>query len=317
MAAEAKTPEPKGMPEGERPHLGWLAVGDCHVDERYQRDTGSRRSQRLIELISERFDWRRFGAVLAMPWPEKKGWSIIDGQHRLEGARRRGVAEIPGLVYPAMPVAEAAVLFAAFNRDRVTVTPLHVYHAMLTAGDKETVAVAKACAAAGADVVRSPRAPNQLKHGQTMAVGALTGVLRAHGPGVLERTLRLLVEAWPTPGHLRGPLIRGLGKLLREHGAKIADRKMLSALATSDGPGWCAVAAAGRLEWHSNAEAAMANALGLAVGIRTSTSWDHRRDAGATLQEPASRRCATCRRIFQTLDLNVVTCVRCRSGAAG
>ncbi|MGE0256952.1 MAG: DUF6551 family protein [Alphaproteobacteria bacterium] len=303
---------PASVPEGARPQLAWLRVVDCHVDERYQRDIGSRRSQALVDKIAAQFDWRRFGAVVVMRWAEKRGWALIDGQHRTAGAGRRGIAQVPGLVYPEMSVAEAAELFAALNRDRVTVTPLHVFHAMLAARDSEALAIAAACGRAGAIVARYPKPASEMKRGETMAISSLEGVLRRHGPSVLERTLTLLVRAWDEPGHLRATLIRGLADLLAQHGDDIEDGRMAKALATDTGAGWCAIAAAAREEGSSTAAAALAAALGRAVGMRGMAARPVEHHGGALLTQPAQRRCQACSKFFLTRDLNEVLCGLCR-----
>ncbi|MGE0256886.1 MAG: DUF6551 family protein [Alphaproteobacteria bacterium] len=309
------TEVPASVPEGARPQLAWLRVADCHVDERYQRDITSRRSQALIEKIAEHFDWRRFGAVVVMRWAEKRGWAVIDGQHRTAGAARRAITHVPGLVYPEMSIGEAAGLFAALNRDRVAVTPLHVFHAMLAARDSEALAVAAACERAGASVARYPKPVHEMVRGETMAVASLEAVLRRHGPSVLERTLTLLVRAWDEPGHLRATLIRGLADLLAKHGDDIEDGRMVKALAADSGAGWCSIAASAREEGTSTAAAAMAAALGRAAGIRGASAEFTSlgpRETGALLTTSAQRRCQSCSKFFLTRDLNEVLCAMCR-----
>ena len=84
---------------GPEPDLAWLPVARCRVDSAYQRSILSKNSQALIGRISTNFRWAAFQAVLATPDPKEEGWFLIlDGQHRVEAARRRGFPRVPAVV---------------------------------------------------------------------------------------------------------------------------------------------------------------------------------------------------------------------------
>lgn len=183
---------------GKKPALAWLPVARLTVDPQYQRDTGSRRSQKLIETIAGNFRWSRFGVVLAVK--HGKGWHVIEGQHRVEAARACGDIEtIPAVVLPHATLEAAAADFVAINRDRVTVTPLHIHHAMLAARDPVALSVDWACRAAGVTICRYPIPSDKIERGHTLAIGCITRLVRLKGEAfvgdVLTRVLRLSKEA--------------------------------------------------------------------------------------------------------------------------
>jgi hypothetical protein len=194
---------------GKKPQLAWLPVDRLDVDPKYQRDTTSRRSRHLVEKIAAEFKWARFGVVLAVNVGAQK-WHVIDGQHRVEAARKRGdIASIPAVVLPHASVAEAAADFVAINRDRVAVTPLHIHHAQLAAGEPLAIDTARACRAAGVEICRYPVPLSNIKAGQTLAVATIARLVSLKGADFATSVLRrVLAEARHAPGALSARSIR-------------------------------------------------------------------------------------------------------------
>lgn len=182
------------MDFGQKPELAWLPVVKLTVEPRYQRDTGSRRSQNLIAKIVGGFRWPRFGAILAVK--AGRGWHVIDGQHRVEAARQLGIDRVPAIELPHGTVAEAAADFVAINRDRVVVTPLHIHHAMLAAGEETARAVDRACRAAGVIVCRYPVPANKLKDGETLAIGTIRAIVEKRGEEAALKVLKHVVKTY-------------------------------------------------------------------------------------------------------------------------
>lgn len=226
---------------GRKPVLEWLPVGKLSVDPKYQRDTASRRSRNMIEKIAAGFRWERFGVLLVV----KSGggssraermkalWCVIDGQHRVEAARLKGIDLVPCVVLPHATVEEAAADFVAINRDRVTVTALSIHAAMVTARDPSALDVEAACREAGAIVCKYPIPANKLKPGQTLAVGEITRIVKCHGRDAAAKVLRRVVRTYGrTPGAINARAIRETAKMLGfgrtaaaalQKGAKVRD----------------------------------------------------------------------------------------------
>lgn len=171
---------PAAKPDfGPKPGLDWLPVDRLTVDAKYQRDTASRRSRAVIEKITATFRWSRFGIVSVVK--HGGGYHVVDGQHRVEACRALGLQKVPAVVLPHATLEAAAADFVAINRDRVTVTPLHIHHAMLAAGDPEAQAIARACKAGGVEICRYPVPASNMKPGQTLAIGTVARLVKQHG----------------------------------------------------------------------------------------------------------------------------------------
>jgi hypothetical protein len=193
---------------GPKPKLDWIATAKCAVDSKYQRDTGSRRSRNLIDKIVAGFKWSRFGIVLVVR--HAGGFHVVDGQHRVEACRTLGIETLPAVILPHSDIAAAAADFVAINRDRVTVTPLHIHYAELAAGSPRAVALARVCAESGVELCRYPVPRTHLKPGQTLAVGTIAKVLADRGEDGTIALLRALRRAkgGDVPGAIHARAIR-------------------------------------------------------------------------------------------------------------
>jgi len=189
---------------GAPPELAWLPVAKVRADERYQRTLESRRSQKLIDLLVAKFRWAAFGSLLATDDGDG-GWYVIDGQHRLEAARRLGIAHVPASVLKNMTVEEAASSFVSANGSRVTVNQFALYHARLAAGDEAARELSRSLAKARIAITRYPIPENKIAAGQTMALGQLARISRERIPALAALIIGAVADAYRTvPGALRG-----------------------------------------------------------------------------------------------------------------
>jgi hypothetical protein len=227
---------------GPRSTYADLPVADLSVDSSYQRSIEARRNQSAIERICENFRWSLFGMVTVTKG--LVGYLIIDGQHRTEAARRLKLASVPCLIVPPLSKKDQALAFVAANRDRVSVTQFAIHHA--AAGDAAATALAAMCAAAKIEIPRYPIPANKSKPNQTMAIGALSGLLASRGHDRGIALLSAIREAWSDDsGALRAPLISAVAKL--DEASPIDPEALMFALARVGHKGFekcCAVALA-------------------------------------------------------------------------
>lgn len=200
---------------GPPPELAWLPVPKLVIDLSYQRSLATRRSQLLIGRIASDFRWAAFQAILATPAEER--WKVLDGQHRTEACRRIGIAHVPAVVVQADTVAEQAGYFVRANSDRVPMTAFALFHARVTAGEEEAVNVSRACQFAGCRIPKTPTAADDLRPGETLAIGSINQAVAKLGMPGAAAILRCIVLAWPEdPGWIRASLIRALVLLAAE-----------------------------------------------------------------------------------------------------
>lgn len=198
----------------------WIYMRDIYVDPRYQRPLDEGRVVRMQET----FDPDALGLpfVVAMPQPGGKArFAIIDGQHRVEAARRvfGDKQMIECEVVRGVSLERAAQLFELRNQSRKP-KAIDLFLASVTAGNEEAIAINKIVHSAGLVVSRS-----RTDH-VVQGVAAMQKVYRGDrllgtgkNPLPLKRTLLILDEAWgPSPDAYRAELIEGLGWLLIRHG---------------------------------------------------------------------------------------------------
>ena len=196
---------------GVAPELEWVAVALIDVARNYQREI----KPHLVKRILEKFEWRKFGAVVLSRQADGR-FLVVEGQHRCKAAMLHpDVHRVPAVIVPHADTAEEADSFLAINRDRMAVTSVEQYWAALTAGDPRTLAIAAVLEAAGCDVVASQ---GQYRPNLTNAISALHRSIQRYGDAATRRALLVIRAAWPKESRaLRGTLITALARLIRNN----------------------------------------------------------------------------------------------------
>jgi hypothetical protein len=198
---------------GPKPELRWLALAQCQVDHRYQRTLDSDRSKSLIERLAANWRWASCGALLAVK-DGKDRYLLLDGQHRAEAARRIGIAELPALIIDGLTLEEQAAAFVRANLDRVAVNPFALHHARLVAGDERARLVDRVCRRAGVAIPKYPIPAENLKPGQTLALGSIAALTQRLGEGGASAVLKAVASAYAEQaGCLRASLLKAVGKV--------------------------------------------------------------------------------------------------------
>lgn len=324
---------------GAYPELRELPVDQLQIDESYQRDINSARSRRLITTIAETFHWPKFGVVIATPWPEKSTegtpvWAVIDGQHRTEAARLRGIERVPAVVYDGLSVSEAAAVFAGVNRDRVTVHPMGLHHAMLAAGDTDAIELDRVCRESGVEITRYPVQAKDMVPGQTMAVVSIRKALAVHGADIVTEALSILSAAYAEEaGRIRAVLIKAVAewvawsKRAPERADAYDKEPVISWLQSRDQDGIAEEIELERAASGDPAPLCLVRILSRAAGqvtpgaseavdraiVRSSsepqiTFEDARPDE---LQVPVNRQCTGCGTYFKTREIHKRRCDSC------
>jgi len=198
---------------GALPILLYLPIKRLYVDHSYQRNVESERSRRLVRKIAENFQWTRFGSVLVTE--TERGFAILDGQHRTEGARLAGISEVPCVIVEAPSFADQAKAFVGANMDRVTVNSYALHHALVSTRDPHHTLIHFVCEKSGASIPKYPVPLNKVKPGETLAIAAIGRLIRSPGVDGAVQVMSMLVKAYAKqPGSLRAPIILATGSLL-------------------------------------------------------------------------------------------------------
>jgi hypothetical protein len=183
---------------GEVPVLDWIDKNLIDIDQAYQRGLDEARVQRIVDW----FEWRSFGALVVAK-AESGRYRCIDGQHRLEAAKRHPkVGVVPAVIIAEVGTGPEAETFVTLNRDRKNVTPLDLYWAQLAANDPEAVTAQQVCQRAGVVVQRYAGATP--KPGETVAISVIRNLIDRKGALRARQVLDVVKGCSPIGGdHIR------------------------------------------------------------------------------------------------------------------
>jgi hypothetical protein len=186
-----------GKPGDRRPELRWVSPRRLYVDETYQRDL-SKRSVSVIKRAVAGFSWNRYKPPIVTEDGKEKKLHVIDGQHTAIAAATIGLSAIPVFVVHADAVDERARSFVAHNTDRVSVTPITMFRALVAAGDPDACDVANVCKRAGVRI-REYSQSSTIAEGDTKAIGLIRKVIARRGVQKARMALQCLVKAKLAP----------------------------------------------------------------------------------------------------------------------
>lgn len=180
----------------DRPELIWVAPTSLMVDGTYQRNL-SERSIKLIRKLVETFAWNRVKPPVVVRH-DAQSLHIIDGQHTAIAAATLGIPALPVFVVRADDVVERARAFVGHNSDRVAVSPLDIYQALLAAGDPDALDVHNVCKRAGVRIrIISPS--SAIAEGDCASVGLIRALVKRRGVLKARQILECLVKAKRAP----------------------------------------------------------------------------------------------------------------------
>jgi len=176
---------------GEVPVIDWLDKSLIDIDPTYQRGLDEARVQKIVDW----FAWDSFGAIVVAPADDGR-YHAIDGQHRLEAAKRHPMVEqLPAVIIVGRGVVAEAETFVNVNGARKNVSPLEMHWAQWAAGDPDAETVRQVCERAGVKLLRYPGSNGKYKAGETVAIAAIRTLIDKRGAMRARQLLELLVKA--------------------------------------------------------------------------------------------------------------------------
>lgn len=138
---------------GTRPRVVWLDLALLQVDHRYQRDI-AQAGQAHVNRLLRAFNWNCYQPIIVSERGDGT-YAVIDGQHRLEAARKHPlINELPCYIVDAPTVAAQAAIFSTVNGRRLGLTSLQKFWASHAAGEEQAVAVHAICKRHGVTILR-------------------------------------------------------------------------------------------------------------------------------------------------------------------
>lgn len=177
-----------------------LPTDTLNVDESYQRPLTS-----FVKRIEKNFDPALLGTLVVSERADGTRM-VVDGWTRKVGAERRGVKELPCIVYSGLTQPQEAALFAKLQKERRGIASYHRFRAAVVAGEEEAVQIQRLANECGYEL--GTDAGKQIS-----AVAALENVYRRE-PTLLERVLVIFREGWQDKYMPTGSMLRGMGYFL-------------------------------------------------------------------------------------------------------
>lgn len=177
------------------PIFEWVDPASLLVNETYQRDL-SERSIKLIRRIITGWDWTKFKPPVCSLGDH--GLEVIDGQHTAIGAASHPhVNQIPVMIVETANVEARASAFIGQNTDRLGITKMQLHRAAVAAGDEDALTIEQVCERSGVKLHMAK--PHRWKAGDSLAVGAIGGLIDRRGAMGARRVMELLVKAEAAP----------------------------------------------------------------------------------------------------------------------
>lgn len=116
---------------GARPKVVWLDLALLVVDQRYQREVNVRHVNRIVRA----FNWNCYQPIVVCE-REDGTYAVIDGQHRLEAAKKHPLVDaLPCYIIDAPDVQRQAAIFVAVNSVRRGLSSWQKFNGARAAGD--------------------------------------------------------------------------------------------------------------------------------------------------------------------------------------
>lgn len=159
-----------------------VGLETLEIDPAYQRSDYV--NKKLVRSIQASFNLLLCGVVTVGKRTDGSMW-VVDGHHRVLGAKRAGIKSLPCVVFDSRGPEHEAEVFYELNTKRTGVNCMSMYKAMLTQGEESTVHT------------------QQLLEKFGFAIGKKTGefsaantIRESYKRGVLDRVLHVIKESF-------------------------------------------------------------------------------------------------------------------------
>ncbi len=178
---------------GPEPRLEWVPKGEISIDRRYQREMGKENWAHANRIMRE-WSWLHYQPIVIASVAHDNGtgggYVVVDGQHRLEAAKKHPLIDrLPAYIVSA-DLAQQARAFVVLNARRIGVTRLQRFWASYAADDPVARRIHRICADAGVAITRSG---GVLPPKTTFATFTLEKLLPLGG-GAITTALKVLAE---------------------------------------------------------------------------------------------------------------------------
>lgn len=168
----------------EKPEPADVPVGSLNIDTTYQ--ALAPRNPRLIKEIARRFDLAVFGRLRVVRRANGSLF-VVDGRHRLEGAKLAGRLFVPCDIYNVHERKREIEIFLTCNTRIRKVPQGMLFMAEVAAGDQEAVALNRLVQEAGLAIVDANTAKQEFAVPKIACIAALKSLYGHGSPSYAKR----------------------------------------------------------------------------------------------------------------------------------
>ena len=222
-AVRPGSPVARGPQLGAPPSLEQVLLERLQIDPTYQRVTDSPASRVIINGMIKAWNWSLCQPIVVSRRADNSLW-VLDGQHRVAGARARGdIPFLPSVVLSGLDTQAEAKTFVELNTKRQRLTQGQIFHGQLAAGDPTARLVQELLDQAGWRVRRINNTAAYLA-GDLECAPMLVKTVNARGRHPVQFALNALRAAYPdTPVRPSATLLKALFELFDYVGAGDGD----------------------------------------------------------------------------------------------
>lgn len=200
-----------------------VALSELQIDQSYQRSDYI--NKKIVNCIARDFDPVLAGVITVGKRVDGSCW-VVDGQHRVLGARKRGVESLHCIVFESRGPEHEAERFYELNTRRTGINSISMYKSLLAQREETTLHIQQLLEKYGFAIGK-----------RTREFAAASAVRETYKAGVLDRVLHVIHESFGGDSKSWklmfgcSHFIQMLALIYRRHGEEIDDARMALVLA--------------------------------------------------------------------------------------
>lgn len=177
------------------PEIKMIPIDEIRVPQVLQRHFNPKHAQE----IAEHFNINSFGVITVCKIKNSKNVYVVDGRHRMYGAKKNGILAVPCYILPILSDEEIARIFREIDK-RTKMNPIEILQSEIRSNEQDAITIQAIC-----NKYNVPIGPDGEKHQirgfYLRAINIVRQILMDYGADRLEQTMRITVSAWPGQPH--------------------------------------------------------------------------------------------------------------------
>lgn len=200
---------------------GELEIAECK-GRTYQRKLKSNR----VRKIAEDLNMNVFGVVLISERDER--CFIIDGQHRIEALKLRGITHVMCQILVGLTYEQEAREFERLNTERSSLTAIDKFNSAVESRDKDACKIVRILNKYGYSY---PRQYYRTKDNVITSIGTIRDIHKDYGDEHLSKVLKVIRQSWNgNADSTSSSVLKGMSTFLYNYGEYVNEKILMESL---------------------------------------------------------------------------------------